>query len=106
MSEAPTDVTRESPPPAAATGTGWLAAAGFCLGVASFALWAFFGLPAPLVATLALVLGHVAARRSSGRPGRMARWALRLGGVHLFAWAAFLALLAAFGTLAFSSVGV
>jgi hypothetical protein len=89
---------------------GWLAVAGFVLGVGSFALWAAFGLPAPLVAALALALGYVAVRRSRGGPrgggSRLARWALRLGAAHLLGWAAFVAVLAALGTFAITSLGV
>ena len=87
-----------------------VAAAGFGLGVGSFALWAAFGLPAPLVAAVALALGYAAVRRSGagarGPGSLLARWALRLGTAHLIGWAAFVALLAALGTFAVSSLGV
>src|SRR4051812_29200598 len=101
MTEAATDDVREphpDPPPASTPSRGgWLAVAGFVLGVGSFALWAASGLPAPLVAALALGVGCVAARRSRGGSkgggSRLARWALRLGAAHLVGWAAFVAVL-------------
>src|SRR4051795_8863720 len=98
----------DTPPAATPSRGGWLAVAGFGLGVGSFALWAAFGLPAPLVAALALGLGYAAVRRSGaggpgGRGARLARWALRLGTAHLIGWAAFVAILAALGTFAVTS---
>src|SRR4051795_11329488 len=87
----------DTPPAATPSRGGWLAAAGFGLGVGSFALWAAFGLPAPLVAALALALGYAAVRRSGagaqGRGAWLARWALRLGTAHLIGWAVFVAVL-------------
>src|SRR4051794_37483259 len=114
MSEEGTAVTQQ-PQPGSAPAVppsrgGWLAVAGFVLGVGSFALWAAFGLPAPLVAALALGLGYAAVRRSrggsQGGTSRLARWALRLGTAHLIGWAVFVALLAALGTFAVTSLGV
>jgi hypothetical protein len=115
MTESTTADLTQTPPgaapaaPAPAHGA-WLAVAGFVLGVGSFVLWAAFGLPAPLVAVLALALGYVAVRRSGGgaqgRGSRLARWALRLGTAHLIGWAAFVALLAVLGVFAVSSLGV
>src|SRR4051795_4271325 len=87
----------DTPPAATPSRGGWLAVAGFVLGVGSFLLWAAFGLPAPLVAALALALGYVALRRSGGGQGRgsrLARWALRLGTAHLVGWGVFVVLLA------------
>lgn len=106
-----TDAARPDPAPttaAPASRGGWLATAGFSLSVGSFVLWAVFGLPAPLVAVLALALGYLAVRRAGaqGRKAHLARWALRLGTAHLIGWAAFLVLLAAFGVFAITTLGV
>src|SRR4051812_26584428 len=116
MSAEATPDTPQQPPPDAAPATpapargAWLAVAGFVLGVGSFVLWAAFGLPAPLVAVVALALGYAAVRRSGagarGGGSRLARWALRLGTAHLIGWGVVVAVLAALGTFAFTSVGV
>src|SRR3954466_14133450 len=114
MAELATPDTPQQPHPDAAPAApargAWLAVAGFVLGVGSFVLWAAFGLPAPLVAALALALGYAAVRRSGtgarGRGSRLARWALRLGTAHLIGWGVFVALLAALGVFAVNSLGV
>src|SRR5438309_206939 len=102
MAEPATPDTPQQPPPDAVPAApapargAWLAVAGFVLGVGSFVLWAAFGLPAPLVAALALALGYAAVRRSGagaqGRGSRLARWALRLGTAHLIGWGVFVAI--------------